>query len=256
MTGFHPAVNFYQHLVWPGDSDEAQIDKFRRLASRANQEYSTQQYADLVAALDGRQKSLVDHARESGQVAESFTARLTTRLVVGLSHGRLWDTSFQIHPVYGLPYLPASGIKGALYHFRLEEEGEGAKPELETWFGNEENRAMVTLFDAFPVFGRKHLFTEDILNKHHAKYYEENKATVPPTDYDNPIPVKFLAVATGVQFRFGFAIEKSRPSVLPDGPSREGPSRAEFKEQLEECLRYAGVGAKTRKGYGRMKVTS
>ncbi len=249
---FHPAITFYRKLVDPPVKDLKEPGKtcFGKFARNANTAYKDGEFTRLIEQIDKQQESLVETARQSGLDAASLVATTNTRLIVGLSHGRLWNAGFQIHPVYGVPYLPASGIKGALWHFRREEEGEAAERELAYWFGNEEQRGAVMLFDAFPVLpGRNTFFTEDILNKHHENYYEqkEEKEKQIPADYNEPSPVKFLAISTGVKFRFVYAIEPSRE----DRPS---PTLEVFRETLAACLAHAGMGAKTRKGYGRMRV--
>jgi CRISPR-associated protein Cmr6 len=81
----------------------------------------------------------------------------------------------------------------------------------------------------------------DILNNHHAAYYQKAE---PPGDWENPIPVYFLAVEPKTTFEF--ALTKRRPDV-PD----QLASLA--KEWLLGALCHLGAGAKTNSGYGAFK---
>ncbi len=52
----------------------------------------------------------------------------------------------------------------------------------------------------------------DIMNPHYGDYYQKKKDNkgnpIPPADYLNPVPVTFLAVATGQRFSFAtFSME-------------------------------------------------
>ena len=225
---FHPAIEFYQRYGEPSPKTEELAKLF---VQKANGAYGSAEYVELLRSIDERQKTLASFGG-------TFQAELKARLVIGMSQGRLWGNGFQFHPVYGIPYLPASGIKGALRHF-LAEEGQ-TQQNAKIWFGDEEQRGSVTLFDAFPSPGpKKRLLAEEILNKHHADYYEKEAARMkPPADYNEPMPVKFVAVAAGVKFRFVYG---APAGMLED-----------LKGSLVRCLDLAGMGAKTRKGYGRM----
>ena len=255
---FHPAVEFYQKYgkaveAAAGGGGRADFKAIKaglagQFVKSANAAYSVAgaDFELLQGAIDARQERL---AKSAGPETEMGTlvAELKARLVIGMSQGRLWGTGFQFHPVYGVPYLPASGIKGALRHF-LEEQGRD-EDQLKVWFGDTEHQGLVTIFDAFiaPTTKRR-LLSEEILNKHHENYYEKEAGKIePPADYNTPVPVKFVAVASGIKFRFVYGVR-----VGVEG--REGPSLAVLRRDLVNCLDLAGMGAKTRKGYGRMVV--
>lgn len=231
--GFHPAIEFYQKYGAPLAGPKVERSDLARLFVRAaNKTYmESKEFEELQKQIDDRQRRLAEG---------SLIAELKARLVIGMSHGRLWGNGFQFHPEYGVPYLPGSGIKGALRHF-LVEQGK-TEDEVRSWFGFEDQQASVTLFDAYVFPGKKKLLSEEILNKHHKDYYEPEAGgkIQPPADYNQPVPVKFVAVAAGVKFRFVYG-------VLEGGPTLE-----ELRVALVECLDLAGMGAKTRKGFGRM----
>jgi CRISPR-associated protein Cmr6 len=86
----------------------------------------------------------------------------------------------------------------------------------------------------------------DIVNNHHSQYYQAdpNDNAHPPGDWEDPVPVYFLAVKPGVTFTFPLA-----------------KRRADVPEELLELARqwllgalcHLGAGAKTNTGYGAFK---
>jgi CRISPR-associated protein Cmr6 len=80
----------------------------------------------------------------------------------------------------------------------------------------------------------------DIVNSHHAKYYGGGDDDT-PGDWESPVPVNFLAVATGTEYSFCLTARRADtdPGLVNDAA---------------ECLRCAlsgsGAGAKTAAGYG------
>jgi len=84
----------------------------------------------------------------------------------------------------------------------------------------------------------------DILNNHHADYYQHDDNDHPPGDWENPVPVYFLAVQPGVTFTF--ALAKRRDDV-PD------ELLALAQHWLLGALCHLGAGAKTAAGYGAFK---
>jgi CRISPR-associated protein Cmr6 len=78
----------------------------------------------------------------------------------------------------------------------------------------------------------------DILNNHHSGYYQGEQA---PGDWENPIPVYFLAVVPDQVF--SFAVYKRTSQI-------DGSLLALAKEWLLGGLCHLGAGAKTAAGYG------
>lgn len=98
-------------------------------------------------------------------------------------------------------------------------------------FGTQGNVGKVHFFDAYPV-GEIRLKL-DIMNPHYPKYYSGSE---PPTDSQDPNPIKFLTVE---HTEFKFHIASKNPELLKKA-----------KDYLIESLKEHGIGAKTAIGYG------
>lgn len=112
-------------------------------------------------------------------------------------------------------------------------------------FGGENGatQGYVIFHDALVVEGKEdeRLLTSDVLTVHQRAYYNaghDKKKQVPwPSDYDEPNPVSYLAVNSGLRFLFALS-----------GPSDWTKLAGEL---LMEALEQWGVGGKTSIGYGR-----
>ena len=227
------------------------------------------------------------------------------RLAIGLGNASVFENSLTLHHVYGIPYIPASSVKGIIRSWLIQEYfsygsngneydefGEGrALRDSEAFsliFGtpleykltentlgksiikNEDGNPTahlgnIVFFDAYPISKPK--VYVDIMNPHYPEYYREG-SDKPPADWQNPVPIFFLTIKdTSFQFLFGIrkgCSEDEFKKLLnmsfqhPSNPkmNKEGSAEKVLKELLEEALTFAGVGAKTATGYGRMRNTS
>ena len=203
--------------------------------------------AELLAKIDRRQQAALN---EMDVIPANVDATVEWKLAIGLSYGRVNDTSLQVHPLYGVPYIPASAIKGALWHYSLEraENDPPAQAKRNAVFGTAGVRGRVIFFDAFcwkKAGGR--YFAQDVINKHYKDYYEQDPP-LPPADYCEPEPVKFLTISKGVRFTFRMAGFRATGEQDDDSPVRT----AEI--WLKDMLVWYGVGAKTRVNYGRFEI--
>lgn len=159
-----------------------------------------------------------------------------------------------LHPLYGFVYLPGSGIKGLAHAYAetiwlpSQQNKNKAQTIINEIFGyvpssaqDEEIAASsgsIIFHDAWPTQWPKLII--DIVNNHHNDYYSEKNSN-PPGDWENPVPVYFLAI--GPNETFSFAISKRIPTFSDD--------RLDWaKEWLLGGLCYLGAGAKTNAGYG------
>jgi CRISPR-associated protein Cmr6 len=170
-----------------------------------------------------------------------------------------------LHPIYGFVHLPGSGVKGLAHSYACEvwlpaqSDQEAAWAKVCAAFGwapspwlkdlarrhgrkapEDASAGAIVFHDAWPDSWPRLIL--DILNNHHAGYYQKGE---PPGDWDNPVPVYFLAVSAGQKFTF--ALSKRRQDV-PD-------------DLLDLCvqwlaggLTHLGAGAKTATGYGAFKT--
>jgi CRISPR type III-B/RAMP module RAMP protein Cmr6 len=202
--------------------------------------------------------------------AATFTAKTAGPLTMHLSRaGALENAGLCLHPIYGFAYLPGTGLKGLARAYAervwLETQSEKATAwaTIEEVFGwtpgsdladgkpkpwkpadakarkgsDAARSGSVVFHDAWPTSWPK--LTADIVNNHHPSYYQNGD---PPGDWDNPIPVYFLAVPAGTDFEFHIAGRRS-------DTSSELVARA--REWLFGGLVHLGAGAKTAAGYGR-----
>lgn len=198
-----------------------------------------------------RQSAIIKSLQSSGWHVETVEAKTDSRLIIGLGGTSVIETGMTLHPLYGFPYLPGSGLKG-LARAYAEIAEVASKEELHVIFGSDnknpslasENiQGRVFFMDGLPTsFPKLEL---DIMNPHYGDYYSEKKDSrgnlIPPADYLNPVPVTFLAVAAGQQFTFGLY-------------SRDKELVAKAKEWLIGGLTQLGAGGKTNVGYGYFRI--
>ncbi|MBE9610823.1 type III-B CRISPR module RAMP protein Cmr6 [Chitinilyticum piscinae] len=182
---------------------------------------------------------------------------------LGLSHpvenGMTW------HHTLGVPYLPASSVKGLLRGWVeawMEHASETERNTLiNRWFGavkganDAETDAAggLIFFDALPL-APVHL-ASDVMTPHMGKWYEQGGeirserdfADKAPADWHSPVPVPFLVVKKP-EFRFMIA-PRLTGNAASDTQARQDTTAA--MQQLTLALEWMGAGAKTAAGYGR-----
>lgn len=202
--------------------------------------------SDYVQALTIRQRAVSESLKASNWHVESFQATTDSRLIIGLGGTSVIETGMTLHPLYGFPYLPGSGLKG-LARAYAEIGCDASKEELLEIFGSEDKaqhsannrQGKVFFMDGLPTSFPK--LDLDIMNPHYGDYYSGKKDSkgnpIPPADYLNPVPVTFLAVAAGQPFSFAVF-------------SRDKNLAEKAKAWLIGGLTDLGAGGKTNVGYG------
>lgn len=133
-------------------------------------------------------------------------------------------------------------------------------------FGTTDIAGKVIFFDAIPVSLPK--LEMDIMNPHYPEYYKEGSKEY-PTNWQSPIPVKFLTVAPDCPFRFAIGwrssprdIEKSetkwngwyKGEQIKQQAAPESPRLVKLARRwLQGGLLELGAGGKTNAGYGYFK---
>ncbi|MFZ5996178.1 MAG: type III-B CRISPR module RAMP protein Cmr6 [Nitrospirota bacterium] len=208
----------------------------------------------IIDALSKRQSMIIQGLKSSGWHVVSFDAITDSRLIIGLGGTSVIETGMTLHPLYGFPYLPGSGLKGLARAYAeiakdfadeetkrkllLEIFGSDHKDPKEAIEDNRQGR--VFFMDGLPTsFPKLEL---DIMNPHYGDYYSGKKDSnpIPPADYLNLVPVTFLAVAPGQTFSFALY-------------SRDADLLNKAKEWLIGGLTQLGAGGKTNVGYGYFK---
>jgi CRISPR-associated protein Cmr6 len=214
--------------------------------------------------------------------AQTFDATTTGPLSLHLSRASaLENAGICLHPLYGFAYLPGSGLKGLARAYaetlwlpvqsdepeawhriedvfgwapnpdrrqhikdpkhpaavRRTDDADPESPEIKASSGN------IVFHDAWPTAWPPLMV--DIVNNHHPDYYQHQENSHPPGDWEDPVPVYFLAVKPGATFTF--PISKRHPGV-PDDLLRLA------HRWLLGALCHLGAGAKTNAGYGAFKL--
>ncbi len=164
--------------------------------------------------------------------------KTTYRLVVGAEES-VYETSLRLHHIYGIPYIPASAIKGNVRSYIIQEqyqnnENKAIKNEkFNQWFGSQEKEGEIIFFDAFPISKPK--IKVDVITPHYKEYYEGKK---PPTDDQKVVPINFLTLEDS---EFLFLIG-SKNNIDND-----------FIEFFKNALIEFGIGSKKSVGCGYFK---
>lgn len=182
---------------------------------------------------------------------KAISCQLDWNMVTGTGEAHPLENGFRWHHTLGVPYLPASSIKGMLRAWLTTWASETfSKEEIVTLFGNERESdadqqiGSLTFFDALPLVPAT--LTLDVMTPHAGDWYEKGasqpgKPDTVPADWQSPVPITFLAVKEAT-FLFTLA-------------ARNDASQSQLgkvMEQLDDAMSTLGIGAKTALGYGVM----
>lgn len=225
----------------------------------------------LLASCHARQRGVLRTIHRQGGVYLELRAKLVSPFVSGLGGCHPTETGFVLDRNTGLPYIPASGIKGVLrlaHALNLaehepervvrKENGDLEIPDdeesMRKYFGDTDTkrkdavRGQLVFLDAFPA--TIPTMRRDIMNPHFGGYYKGEHG---PVETENPIPVPFMTVAEGVEFVFRlFALPLAEGAKV----SREfgNDDRKAVIAMFTRACTELGFGAKTAIGYGRFDV--
>lgn len=176
---------------------------------------------------------------------------LRGRLAVGLGIANPLEVGIHLHPVYGLPMIPGSALKGVCAHhchrvWGAKDPSFQKDADHHRWlFGTTEQAGVITFLDAWWTPGINGPLVHEVITPHHQKWQKEGKE--PPTDFDSPIPVPFLA-ASG---KFLIALEYSGPKPADKAEAEQCSAWVKLAwTLLRETLTESGVGGKTTSGFG------
>jgi CRISPR type III-B/RAMP module RAMP protein Cmr6 len=246
LDKYIPAIAIDKEEDKTGEEKEQKLTKgswLREIASSYHPD------TRLIEASLARWKSYVSALH--GQV---FQAKTHWRLIVGLGSNTALETGLTLHPLYGLPIIPGSALKGLTRAYAATEDTRmylpNGKPSLkietdpediQRIFGGEINKeehaGRVIFFDA--IVTNKFSLTLDIMNPHYSNYYGKGDA---PSNDQNPIPVPFLTISNAT---FQFAVAPRNHLDL-----KHQKAALQAKDWLKDALRDYGVGSKTSADYG------
>ena len=227
-------------------------------------------WINTVSAARGDPKVLEAAAARLEKLAKGLGAQCKDfktewHLATGLGLNHPVENGFTWHHTLGVPYLPASGVKGMLRGWVeawMEHTDDASRnAQIARWFGAVDGEldqkanhiGNLMFFDAIPSTAVA--LKCDIMTPHMGKWYEKGEdmtdsddAESLPADWHSPVPVPFLVVSNAT-FRFVIAPR------LSGNAEKDTQAKADAKEamiQLGHALQWMGAGAKTAAGYGRM----
>lgn len=117
-----------------------------------------------------------------------------------------------------------------------------ANPSMEAFwfarliFGNQHQAGKINFHDAFTDIN---FLDVTVFAPHNQDYFKE-ESKVPPADYQQPIPIKYLTLPKKAKFMFEISAEKNCPQIILEHACC----------LLKDSLKNIGVGAKTALGFG------
>lgn len=255
------------------------------------------------------------------------TLETSNRMVCGLGASSVLETSITLHHIWGVPYIPASSFKGVCREVafwklveernikldNLEDQKEQKRFEdfqkefygelyindcndikifaYQLLFGAQDFKGLLLFLDIYPDLKdcNNNILEMDIMNPHYSEYYNDQEGKTPPGDWENPVPIFFLTVKTGIKFNFrvlfdewrwnkikseGITIKRNNENyhvnfsdhnefddknkiVFVDIKEIENLLTGEdnfLKNIIIDALTNYGVGAKRNLGYGNFKI--
>lgn len=155
-------------------------------------------------------------------------AKTVSRLLINTASGlgkNIFEVGINIHPLFSIPYIPSSSIKGSLRSYIYTNYKEKV-----TIFGNQERMGRLIILDSFPIEYKNRLIDGEVTTPIYGSEdeFEEHKVS--------PKPIIYPCIARDVTFRFIIAFDSDE-------------LKQEIKEYFFSMLR-EGIGAKTLLGYG------
>ncbi len=252
--GAHAGLVFERYGRFWNASGTEPLKPIGSTLDRFVQEYNRQagDRQKLLALIHARQRAVPATCHVEAREVET-----STRLAIGLGADHPLENGLTFDRVAGVPYLPATSLKG-LCRAASQVLAEERTDERLCYLGSEDSwdvhpddprqRGAVCFLDAYPVEPPR--LEVDVLTPHYSRYYNataRNRKNERPVDWDSPNPVKFLTVAAKTPFLI---------RLLGDGRTVSERERAlEWTwEHLLTGLELLGLGAKTAVGYGLMAV--
>lgn len=261
----------YKKLMLPADAcnfvkkNQNQIDNwalkqnrlFYKEDSRSGEKYVPLLYCDVKKSTDGQLECKLNFLngilKRNNQIAETLWSdrgRLVYKpdksFILGTGAESVYSSIpvMTLHPVYGIPYIPSSGLKGIVRNYYIQKYHQASEekaledPKFKYIFGysigdGNAGAGKIVFLDAFPRTAPKLYY--EIFTPHYSTYYKGENLT----DADSPIPLSFPAIKD-TTFEILFGSDK-----LDAGGYIE-----ELKREIPEALSWIGIGGKAAIGYG------
>lgn len=269
------SLYFYRFSEYESAFSEVKKDTLQNMVSQYEKISSpTKNRAtrNLLEKKHQQQTAVLDFARQHMLTVIDGRITLKAPLCTGLGLSHPTETGMVLDRNLGIPYIPASSLKGACrfaHCVNIAQTGspfvtrngdqiivDENEPGLRMLFGasspasdgqienmgNETaKKGELVLLDIYPESIPE--IKLDIMTPHFSDYY--NQKTTTPTEEKPPIPIQFLTVSSGTQFRV-------RGFIKPLGKTHIPMEEARMLaiEDLKKAVEDLGLGAKTAIGYG------
>ena len=213
-------------------------------------------YENIVSFLNQKKlvmNSYIQEAKSNGYIVYEKTMYTKTPFISGLGSGHPTETGMILDRNLGVPYIPASSVKGVCrlaYAINNVEPGNSTIDDsiFEKYFGSTSDknpkRGKVIFLDVYP--SEKPELKLDIMNPHFQKYYNGDKDNTKPLENEEPVPINFLVVSEGCGFTFRCLYK------LSENEKKEGIEK-DIEAFFETAFTEVGFGGKTAVGYGRFQ---
>lgn len=259
LTNVNLRYYFQKVLLRKKDKDKDKIQFIRCNL------YEKKKFCEIKTNNNNYKEALEEYCMAIDYRLAKLEGDITYKLSVGLGNPSTSETSLTLHHIYGVPYIPAQSIKGAIRNYFLskytlhkDEEISIGNVKIATSvlykyiFGedyyDENNNVLghVIFFDSYAEGNIE--IEKDVMTPHYAGYDGKNL----PTDNIEPNPIPFYIIKN-TQFLFEFAISKD-DIIINDGHKEIMIKCDVFIENIKEImmngLEEHGLGAKTSVGYG------
>lgn len=214
----------------------------------------------LLEKIQKKQKAYIDCLKEMSVASFEIKAKSSSPFITGLGSGHPTETGMILDRNTGLPYIPASSIKGVLRLSQAincaDENGNVDENDkrIVKYFGTtsdaqEAKRGQLFILDAYPDSERVPKLKLDIMNPHFGNYYSGTNKQ--PVETETPVPIKFLTVKEETAFVFRCAFMPLGNEILSENERQE--IQQDVDAMFDTAFETVGFGGKTAIGYGRFK---
>jgi len=223
-----------------GDSKKLFLNGLKNKFKNKNIYYK--KFSELKNVIDDQKIAL---ERQGYKLVYSQSLKVQSRLIVGLGSSHVLETSITLHHIYGVPYIPASALKGvcrmvAFWKIaeskgiltnenllkKLQDEFYGELTsdkdilKYQLLFGAQNFKGLLLFLDAYPIIENNNteIFDLDIMNVHYPSYYEGEGT---PGDWENPRPIIFLTVKEETTFSFNILLDEFRAERIKESSEEE-----------------------------------
>ncbi|WP_287053292.1 type III-B CRISPR module RAMP protein Cmr6 [Treponema sp.] len=260
----NPNCNFSLYsprmIEWKTERGELKADteNIPNLKNKADKLFATSDVRKEIERKQEKQKSYMNFLKSQGIQTFSIAAKTVSPFITGLGSGHPTETGMILDRNIGIPYIPASSVKGVLRLAHAINIADGRteipESELEKYFGTSDQkqknkyRGQFVFLDAYPAEVPN--LKVDIMNPHYSSYYSGN-GNVQPVETESPNPIKFLAVQQGTKFVFNCAFIPLKND--DEFPILTETETKEIESMFSTAFEKVGFGGKTSIGYGRFE---